>query len=34
MAEKITGQSVDLEIGPVRAGDPAVLTASADRFNS
>lgn len=34
MAEKITGQRVDLEIGPVRAGDPAVLTASADRFNS
>jgi len=34
MAEKITGQRVDLAVGPIRAGDPAVLTASADRFNS
>jgi UDP-glucose 4-epimerase len=34
MAEKVTGQRVDLEIGAIRAGDPAVLTASADRFNS
>jgi UDP-glucose 4-epimerase len=34
MAEKVTGQRVDLEIGPARAGDPAVLTASADRFIS
>jgi UDP-glucose 4-epimerase len=34
MAETVTGQRVDLEIGPIRTGDPAVLTASADRFNS
>lgn len=34
LAEKVTGQRVDLEIGPIRAGDPAVLTASADRFSS
>jgi UDP-glucose 4-epimerase len=34
MSEKITAQQVNLEIGPVRAGDPAVLTASADRFVS
>jgi len=34
MAEKVTGQQVNLEIGAIRAGDPAVLTASADRFNS
>jgi UDP-glucose 4-epimerase len=34
MAEKVTGQRVDLEVGAIRAGDPAILTASADRFNS
>lgn len=34
MAEKITDQNVDLSIGPMRPGDPAVLTASADRFTS
>ncbi len=34
MAEQVTGQQVDLAVGPIRAGDPAVLTASAERFNS
>jgi UDP-glucose 4-epimerase len=34
MSEKVTGQQVNLEIGAIRAGDPAVLTASSDRFNS
>jgi len=34
MAEKVTGQRVDLEVGAIRAGDPAILTASADRFVS
>jgi UDP-glucose 4-epimerase len=34
LAEKITGQQVDLKKGPIRAGDPAVLTASADKFNN
>jgi len=34
MSEKVTGQQVDLAVGPIRAGDPAVLTASAERFNS
>jgi UDP-glucose 4-epimerase len=34
MAEKITGQQVDLIVGPLRPGDPAVLTASPDRFAS
>lgn len=34
MAERVTGQSVDLTIGPIRPGDPAVLTASADLFTT
>jgi len=34
LAEHVTGQKVQLEIGAARAGDPAMLTASADRFNS
>jgi UDP-glucose 4-epimerase len=34
LAEKITGQQVDQATGPIREGDPAVLTASADKFNS
>jgi UDP-glucose 4-epimerase len=34
LAEKVTGQQVDLNTGPIRAGDPAVLTATADKFNS
>lgn len=32
-AERITGKSVDVDVGPHRDGDPAVLTASADKFN-
>jgi UDP-glucose 4-epimerase len=31
-AEKITGQTLKVEIGPARAGDPAMLTADADKF--
>jgi UDP-glucose 4-epimerase len=34
LAEKVTDQQVDLSTGPIRAGDPAVLTASADKFNN
>lgn len=34
LAEKVTGQRVDLNVGPIRQGDPAVLTASADKFNN
>lgn len=34
MAEKVTGQHVDLKSGPIRAGDPAVLTATAEKFNN
>lgn len=34
LAEKVTGQQVNLKIGSVRQGDPAVLTASADKFNN
>lgn len=34
MAEKVTGQKVDVRIGPIRAGDPDVLTASAALFNN
>ena len=34
VAEQVTGKKVNLEIGPIREGDPAVLTASADRFQS
>ena len=32
-AEKITGKKLSVVSGPVRAGDPATLTASADRFD-
>lgn len=32
LAEKVTGKKVDYTVGPARAGDPAVLTASADRY--
>ncbi len=32
-AEEITGQRVDVKKGPRREGDPAVLTASSDKFN-
>lgn len=34
MAEKVTGQPVSIDIGPQRSGDPAVLTASASKFNN
>jgi UDP-glucose-4-epimerase GalE len=34
LSEKVTGQQVDLRKGSIRAGDPAVLTASADKFNN
>lgn len=34
LAEKVTGKKLQYRIGPVREGDPAVLTASSDRFNS
>jgi UDP-glucose 4-epimerase len=34
LSEKVTGQQVNLKKGPIRAGDPAVLTASADKFNN
>jgi len=33
-AEEITGRKLKLTIDPPRAGDPAVLTASSDRFDS
>lgn len=33
-AEKITGIKVKLVTGPARDGDPAILTASADKFSS
>lgn len=32
MAQSVTGQTVDLEIGPARPGDPAMLTADAGKF--
>lgn len=32
-AQQITGQSVQVTVGPERAGDPPELTASADKFN-
>ena len=32
MAERVTGQRVNLSIGQRRSGDPAVLTADADKF--
>jgi UDP-glucose 4-epimerase len=31
-AESVTGKQVDVAYGPARAGDPATLTASSDRF--
>jgi len=34
LAEKVTGKKVNLITGPARSGDPAVLTASADKFNN
>jgi UDP-glucose 4-epimerase len=34
MAEQVTGQRVNVQIGPARAGDPAVLTADASKFMS
>ena len=33
-AERITGQQLNVTVGPQREGDPAMLTASADKFNS
>ena len=32
MAEQVTGKRVNLSFGGVRAGDPAILTADADKF--
>jgi UDP-glucose 4-epimerase len=32
MAERVTGKSVNLTVGPARHGDPAMLTADADKF--
>lgn len=32
-AEKITGRKLKIRVGPRREGDPAMLTASADRWN-
>ena len=34
LTEKVTRQQVNLKTGPMRAGDPAILTASADKFNN
>jgi UDP-glucose 4-epimerase len=34
MAEKVTGRRVNLGYGGQRAGDPAMLTADADKFNN
>jgi len=34
LAEKVTGKKLQYQVGPIRAGDPAVLTASADKFNA
>jgi UDP-glucose 4-epimerase len=31
-AEAVTGESLTVEVGPIREGDPAMLTASADKF--
>jgi len=33
MAQAITGRNVDIKIGPVRPGDPGVLTANAEKFS-
>jgi UDP-glucose 4-epimerase len=32
-AEKITGKILKIKVGPRRPGDPAILTASADRWH-
>jgi len=32
-AEKATGQAINVEFGPVRTGDPDILTADAGKFN-
>lgn len=32
-ARTVTGQKIEVVVGPQRAGDPAVLTASPDKFN-
>ena len=34
LAEKITGRKVDVRVGPIRPGDPEVLTASSALFNN
>ena len=34
LAEQVTGKKVDLKVGPIRVGDPEVLTASAALFNN
>jgi len=34
LAERVTGRIVDIRVGPIRAGDPDVLTASAALFNN
>lgn len=34
LAEKVTGKKLNYQVGPQRDGDPAVLTAASDRFNS
>ena len=34
LAQRVTGKSVDIKTGPIRAGDPDVLTASAALFNN
>jgi UDP-glucose 4-epimerase len=34
MAERVTGKAVDIRVGTIRVGDPAVLTASASLFNN
>jgi len=32
MSEQVTGKQVNVQVGPARAGDPAMLTADADKF--
>lgn len=32
-AEKVVGKQVSIEVGPARAGDPAMLSADADKFS-
>lgn len=32
IAQHVTGQQINLQIGPIRPGDPAMLTADADKF--